>query len=180
MTPMLDIAVAYNRYRFLGDEFLTWIWFLIDTDEAAQVFRHIEPELSRLEIGDRIVLENRRRDSLERITIRGEDANLVEGRLSLQKGALVTEMSLEFHVAEQQWQFSIKGESLNISSLKTPKVGPAESSEDLEGLVLEKVYLYDKVLQFIEKLFIHFVTERLSPRWEASVVPAMRAWVRAR
>ena len=29
---MLDLAVAYNRYRFLGDEFLTWLWYTIEND----------------------------------------------------------------------------------------------------------------------------------------------------
>ena len=32
---MLDIAVAYNRYKFLGNEFLTWLWFMIETDESS-------------------------------------------------------------------------------------------------------------------------------------------------
>ena len=30
---MLDIATAYNKYKFLGNDFLTWIWFLIETDQ---------------------------------------------------------------------------------------------------------------------------------------------------
>jgi len=51
---MLDLAVAYNRYRFLGDEFLTWLWFLIETDQNA--FKAIDPDCSALEIGNRIVL----------------------------------------------------------------------------------------------------------------------------
>ena len=31
---MLDVAVAYNRFKFLGEEFLTWLWFVIDQDPA--------------------------------------------------------------------------------------------------------------------------------------------------
>jgi len=30
---MLDVSVAYNRYKFLGHEFLTWLWFMIETDK---------------------------------------------------------------------------------------------------------------------------------------------------
>ena len=29
---MLDIATAYNRYKFIGHEFLTWLLYLIETD----------------------------------------------------------------------------------------------------------------------------------------------------
>ena len=30
---MLDVAVAYNRYQFLGEEFLTWLWYVIEKDQ---------------------------------------------------------------------------------------------------------------------------------------------------
>ena len=29
---MLDIATAYNKYKFLGNDYLTWIWFLIENN----------------------------------------------------------------------------------------------------------------------------------------------------
>ena len=165
---MLDVAVAYNRYRFLGDEFLTWIWFQMETDDQQQLFRSFDPDLVALEIGNRIVLENRRNDAIERITIKGEEANLVEGHLALQKGALVTEISLNFRSADHLWQFSLKGESLNLSNLKTPKIALPESSEDLEGFVLEKAYLYDKILQFIEKTYNYFIKTRVSNQWQSN------------
>ena len=27
---MLDVAISYNRYMFLGHEHLTWLWFAIE------------------------------------------------------------------------------------------------------------------------------------------------------
>lgn len=30
---MLDVSVSYNRYKFLGYEFLTWLWFAIEKDQ---------------------------------------------------------------------------------------------------------------------------------------------------
>ena len=174
---MLDVSVAYNRYRFLGDEFLTWIWYQMETDNAHQIFRSADPDLVALEIGNRVVLENRRNESLERITIKGEEANLAEGRLALQKGALVSEISLIFRSAEFKWQFSIKGESLNISNFKTPKIAQPESPEDLEGYVLEKAYLFDKILQFIEKIYKTFMKERLSSQWQTHIVSEIKSWM---
>lgn len=174
---MLDVAVAYNRYRFLGDEFLTWIWFQMESDDQQQLFRSFDPDLVALEIGNRIVLENRRNDALERITIKGEEANLAEGHLALQKGALVTEINLNFRSADYLWQFSLKGESLNLSNFKTPKIALPESPEDLEGFVLEKAYLYDKILQFIEKTYNYFIKTRVSAQWNTQIVPTIRTWM---
>lgn len=176
---MLDVAVAYNRYRFLGDEFLTWLWFQIESDDGQQMLRSLDPDLLALEIGNRIVLENRRTGNLERISIRGEEANLDEGRLALRKGALVVEMSLNFRAAEHQWQFSLKGESLNVSNFKTPKTALPESSEDMEGFVLEKIYLYQKILQFIENTYNYFIHQRVSPQWQSKITPSIKSWITA-
>ncbi len=161
---MLDVAVAYNRFKFLGDEFLTWLWFVIDQDPAS--LKAVEPDLTSLEIGNRIVLEKRHQKALERITIKGENAGLEEAMLALKKGALVTELNLVYRSDQLKWQFTLKGESLNLSSLKTPKIAAPENPEDMEGVVLEKIFLYDKILQFLEKLYKTFIKYRLSEQWQ--------------
>ena len=172
---MLDVAVAYNRYKFLGDEFLTWLWFVIDRDPT--MLKDMDPDLTALEIGNRIVLEKRKSKSIERITIKGEDAHFEEGMLALTKGALVAELNLVYRSAEQKWQFTLKGESLNLSSFKTPKTAPPESPDEREGAILEKVFLYDKILQFLEKLYKHFIKIRTSNTWQNQVVPLIKTWM---
>ena len=113
---MLDVAVAYNRYQFLGEEFLTWLWYVIEKDQ--NLIKNFDKDFVALEIGNRIVFENRRKESGERITIKGDGASLEEGILALKKGALVTELNIVYKSAELTWQFTLKGESLNFSSLQ--------------------------------------------------------------
>ena len=172
---MLDLAVAYNRYRFLGDEFLTWLWFLVETDQNA--FREIDPDFTELEIGSRVVLENRQKKSLERISIRGDDAGLEEGRLALKKGALLTELSLIFKTGEHQWQFSLKGESLNISNLKTPGPALPPSAEEMEGFILDKSEQINKITNFIELAFKAFIRTRVSNAWKTKASPNIKKWI---
>jgi hypothetical protein len=174
---MLDIAVAYNRFKFLGDEFLTWLWFVIEQDPS--VVRKADPDLSSFEIGNRIVLEKRHKEALERITIKGEDAGLEEARVALQNGALVAELNLIYRSAQQKWQFTLKGESLNLSSLKTPKIADSESPEEVEERVLEKIFLYDKILQFLEKLYKTFIKLRTSSRWQSHEIYRIKKWLNA-
>ena len=172
---MLDVAVAYNRYRFLGNEFLTWIWFTVENKpKDAKTF---DQDLISLEVGNRIVLENHRHRGIETVTIKGDDAGLEEGLLALKKGALVTEINIVFRTVEQKWQFNIKGESLNISGLKTPETDRPETNEDMEGFVLEKIYHYDKIIRFMENLFKRFVHLRVSDNWVNVVVPQMKNWI---
>ena len=172
---MLDVSLSYNRYKFLGYEFLTWLWFVIEKD--FDTVRRLEQELISLELGDRIVLENRRNDAVESITIKGDDAGLEEGILALRKGALVTDLNLSFKAGDQEWRFTVKAESLNILSLKPPHTGSLESQEDLEGAVLEKAYLYDKAIRLTDNLFKHFIKLRVSDDWSKKVVPLVRQWI---
>ena len=174
---MLDVANAYNRYKFLGEEFLTWLWYMIENDQ--NINKNLERNFVGLEIGDRIVFENRRKESLERITIKGEEAGLEEGILALKNGALVTELNMIYRSAELVWQFTLKGESLNISSLNIPKTDLPDSDEDIEGFVLEKLFLYEKSLQLVKNLFAHFVKLRISNKWLNKEVSSIRKWIQS-
>ena len=172
---MLDVAAAYNRYRFLGNEFLTWLWFTIDTGQDR--LRTFDEDLTALEIGNRVDLENRRDERIERITIKGEDADLKEGYLAMKKGALVSDLNLVYRCANDRWQFNLKGESLNISALRTPETAPPEKEEDVEGAVLENVYLHERINRFVETAFHHFVHLRLSDQWIGATVVHMQQWL---
>lgn len=172
---MLDAAVSFNRYRFLGYEYLTWLWFVIDADQER--IKELGPEPVSVEIGNRIVLENNKRGGKESLTIKGDDAGLEEGMLALRKGALVTELNLLFKANEQEWRFTIKGESLHFSGFKTPPTGPVESGEDLEGAVLEKTYLCEQAMQWMDQLYRRFIVLRVSEEWPGKVVPLVRKWI---
>jgi hypothetical protein len=172
---MLDVAVSYNRYKFLGYAYLTWLWFVIEKDQDR--IKKLDREPVSLQIGNRIVLENRQKDTVESITIKGDDADLEEAILALRKGAVVTELNLSYKTGDQEWRFTIKAESLNIAGLKCPQTGFVDSEEDLEGAVLEKVYLYDKAVQLTDNLFKQFITLRVLEDWDKKVVPLMRQWI---
>ncbi|NVM20808.1 MAG: hypothetical protein HWN68_03390 [Desulfobacterales bacterium] len=172
---MLDVAVSYNRHKFLGYEYLTWLWFAIEKDQDSM--RKLDREPLSMQIGNRIVLENRQKDTVESITIKGDDAGLEEGILALRKGAFVAELNLSFETGDQEWRFTIKAESLHIVGLKCPQTGSVNSEEDLEGAVLEKVYLYDKAVRLTDNIFKQFLTLRVSGDWDKKVVPLMRQWI---
>ncbi|MCB2145037.1 MAG: hypothetical protein KQI81_01095 [Deltaproteobacteria bacterium] len=173
---MLDVAVAYNRYKFIGNEFLTWLWFTIDTDQ--HFFQTVDGTITSLYLGNRIVLENNINDTSELITIKGDDAGLEEGILSLRKGAVVIEINLCYKTENQDWKFTLKGESLSFSSLKVPETGPVETQEDIEGMVLEKAYLYEKAIDLVNRLFNIFLKLRYTVEWNQNTVPKIKKWIR--
>jgi hypothetical protein len=172
---MLDIAIAYDRYKFVGNEFLTWLWFVIDN--APDTLEKIDATMQALEVGNRIVLKNQTDNGEETISIKGDTAGLEEGLLALSKGAMVTEINLIYKTDEHQWQFSLKGESLGFTGLKTPETGNIETQDDIEGMVLEKVYLLEKATGLLDNLFNHFIQLRVSNAWINETQVALRTWI---
>jgi len=172
---MLDVSVSYNRYKFLGNEFLTWLWYAIENQQNE--LRGSDDDFRQLEIGSRIVLENHRQDRVERMTLKGDQIGLEEAMLALKKGAVVTELHLIYKTNQGEWQFSIKGESLNVSNLKIPQTGALERQEDREGIILEKIYLYEKVLNYIHSLYKKFITLRVTDKWAKNITPSMKKWI---
>jgi hypothetical protein len=175
---MLDIAVSYNKYRFLGNEFLTWIWYLADTGVDLSELAQIKDKAVTIKIGNGIVLENAMGDqSVEKISIKGNDAGLEEGLTALRKGALVTDMNLVVTIDGNEFRFTLKGESMNITGLKTPPLAAVEQENELEGAVLEKLYLCQSILGVIDSLFYAFVRKRISEDWKNQDLPAIRQWI---
>ena len=136
-------------------------------------------KLDSLHIGNRIKLENSRNRMLETITIKGDEAGLEEGILALRKGAAVTELNLACTINDYTWQFTIKGDSLHFTDLKTPATGPMEAQTDVEGKVLEKAYLYEEVMRCVDNLYKIYLESRLSPNWNRRVIPKIKDWIYA-
>ncbi|MBF0209655.1 MAG: hypothetical protein HQK64_09975 [Desulfamplus sp.] len=182
---MYDISVSYNKYKFLGNEFLTWLWYLIENDinikkmaEAQLDQAQIECNSIVFEIGNCIALENSLGDdSIEKISIKGDDAGLEEGKTALKKGAVVTDMNLVLRVDDNEWRFNLKGESLELTSLKTPVTGKVTGEDDTEGAVLEKVFLYNMVFEVIDILFYIFIKKRASNEWKTVDISEIQEWV---
>jgi hypothetical protein len=174
---MLDVAVAYSRYQFLGEEFLTWLWFVIENNQ--DLVNNFDKDFVALEVGNRVVFENRRKESVERVTIKGDGASLEEGILALKKGSLVTELNIVYKSSELMWQFTLKGESLNISSLSLPSTGTPETDEDVEGVVLEKIFLYEKAMRLLDKLYSHFIKIRVADSWQSKEIPLIGKWIQS-
>jgi len=174
---MLDIATAYNKYQFLGNDFLTWIWFLIETDQNISSLLELKDAVT-LEVGNSIVLENKLGDQLkEKISIKGDQAGLEEGTTALKKGAFVTQINLICKINEDEYKFSIKGESLNLTGLKPPKTDLSKSDDEIEGLVLEKAFFCFKIYEVIDTLFLKYLEIRTADGQNSKGLQDIKNWI---
>jgi hypothetical protein len=43
--------------------------------------------------------------------------------------------------------------------------------------VIQKMVLFEKILQFLEKVYIYYIKIRILSNWQKSVVPLVRQWI---
>ena len=171
---MIDVTVSFKRYSFLGLEFLTWLWWATEEDQDQITKASGEPAV--LYVGNRIVLEKRQREDVERITIKGDAAQMDEGILAMKKGAQVKDVNLIMEIGEQKWTFNLNGESMAFSTLKTPPTAPVRIVDEMEGAIIEKAALIEKPLAIMHNIFKHFIIMRTSDDWKDELLK-VRKWI---
>ncbi len=171
---MLDVAVSFKRYSFIGLEFLTWLWWATEEDPDQLTRAAGEPAI--LFVGNRIVLEKRQREDVERVTIKGDAAQMDEGVLALKKGAQVRDVNLVMEIGEQKWSFNLNGETMAFTTLKTPPTAPVRMVDEMEGAIIEKAAMLDKPLTIMHDIFKHFISVRTSQSWRDEVIK-VRQWI---
>ncbi len=169
----MDVSTLYNKYEFIGDEFLSWLLFMIENHK--DYLEEVNDENTSLEVGSRIVLKNVKGNVNKTVTIKSNYAGLEESMIFLRKGALVSEINLIYTSNDKDWTFTLKGKDLSFVSLKLPV--NIETKKDLEYFFLEKVDLCDKVSSLLDGLFESFVKIRVSTEWSNKTVTSMRSWM---
>ncbi|WP_028315431.1 hypothetical protein [Desulfatibacillum aliphaticivorans] len=171
---MIDVTVSFKRYSFLGLEFLTWLWWA--TEEDPEQIAKAAGEPAVLYVGNRIVLEKRQREDVERVTIKGDAAQMDEGVLALKKGAQVKDVNLVMEIGDQKWTFNLNGETMAFSTLKTPPTAPVRVVDEMEGAIIEKAALLEKPINVIHNIFSHFIKIRISEGWREELLK-VRKWI---
>lgn len=151
----MDIVEMLEDYVFIGNEFLTWLWFKMDIQEV-----DCYP-------GNKIVLSGDK----ECISIKGEDSDLIIGKVALTDGLVVTEMNIAYN----SLSFTLKGSDLALNGFKTPKIKGDGSENEEEGLILENIYFVEKAFEKLDNLFDEFINVRMN-NWNNEII-RIKKWV---
>lgn len=146
----------------LGQEFLTWLWFVSETNPMN--FEDTQGKIFSVCMEQRIVVQGGEGASLETATVVGALSPLREARLGLQTGKKVTRALLHFEKDELSWQLVLKAEDFSFSSFHTPKVDL--ESDEPDAIFFEKIYLIETCLHFLDVCYKKFLTIRLSNAWD--------------
>lgn len=175
----MDLVDLITEKRFLGQEFLTWLWYKseerggsIEIPEKGDIIVAFEKHML-LEFGEG--------ESNEKIICTGLQTELQEARTGLQMGKKLEQARIQIVQNEMEFNFTLAAALMEFRNVKLPKTagtegGDSDNPEENEGMILERIYLFEELVKTVNELFRMFLDKRVDPSWPEEVVK-LRAWV---
>ncbi len=167
-------ATALEEGRFLGYEFLTWLWFFTEVNDGP--VKLADNRQAEVHLGETLTL-TLPGEGKERVVCTTQANALHEARTALRQGKLVEQTQVYLSVGDNEYSFTLDSSLWAIKGLKTPKQMPDYDKEDPDGQFLEKMYFLEEVASVLDVLYGKFLTERLSPGWDTDMQPRIRQWI---
>jgi recombination associated protein RdgC len=177
-TPGETLLPGEER-SFLGDEFLTWLWFRCDRGgdgESPGEFALPGRSPVAVLLQDYLVLTSSTEDREESILRRGVPAQSPEASIALGSGKKVARAKLLVARRQLDWSFVLHGRSFDFQSLRPPRPEAADAAEAM----LEKIGYLEEIADIVDGLYRRFLALRLSAAWEESELSRIRGWVAER
>jgi recombination associated protein RdgC len=156
--------------RFLGEEFLLWLWMRSMTEGGAS---GEDGDGSGCFVDDAIQLASERGEVKEISLRKGNPAESREAFESLSRGMRPAKMKLRILSGDLEWVFTLNAATLDMGTLKLP---PSTGKAPHERLH-DRLFLLEEGAGHLErrlKLFLHARSEN-----PGELEESMRAWVRA-
>ena len=168
----MNLADLIETRRFLGSEFMMWLWFKSETHDGLMKIEDHGPV--EVVYDDRLVLEAYLAET-ERNTLKGgAPAYSEEAKVALRHGKRVSRAKLQVIKDGREWTFTFKADGMDYTSVKIPSVLSKEEEEKF----YERMYLLEELEDIMDKLYAEFLSIRLDDElWHDRMVPAMRDWV---
>ena len=166
----MDIINRINATRYLGREFLTWLWYRSATQDG--VF-DLPDGVVEVWFDARLTLEAPG-DIKEQNVIKAESpTETSEAHAALLTGKLVSDARLRVIRGQKQWAFALKGETLGLSGVRIPALLSREDDDQL----YERFALIEEIEDTVAALYRQFMELRLDDELWVPEIKAIRTWI---
>ena len=171
----MDLDHAQTVSLLLGQEFLTWLWFASETSSG--LFRTKDGEAFTVTVEQKVSVQGGEGEARETAVCSGPMAELKEARMGLATGKKVNKVKVRIEKDEAAWQVLLDAATFTLQGLKTPKGDmKLEEGEDPDSRILEKIYLLEKCLDYLDTVYARFLDLRFSPKWQEETTH-LRRWL---
>mmetsp|Transcript_21862 Transcript_21862/g.10285 ORF Transcript_21862/g.10285 Transcript_21862/m.10285 type:complete len:178 (-) Transcript_21862:142-675(-) len=172
----MDLVDLIQEKRFLGQEFLAWLWYKSEERGGSVELPGIGDILVVFE--KHMLLELGEGDSSEKVICRGLQTELKEARAGLVMGKKPEQARIRLARGDYEFNVTLTASTMEFRNVRLPKtVGDeGDDPESMEGRILERVSLFEQLLELVNELFRMYIAVRASDRWPDELAK-MRQWV---
>lgn len=172
---MKDPAPAEDEHAFLGEEFLTWLWWRGELGEAE--FTISGNRRAGVALDAPLLLRSHDEDPEgkrpEQILKFGRPLRGAEAATALRRGKLLCRAKMILSDGSREWNCTFDAQTFTLRGLRVPEEEAGEESADA---ALERVAAFEEAIDIVDEIFKFYLTERLSPKFRETEFPRMRKW----
>jgi hypothetical protein len=159
-----------NSRDFLGNEYLLWLWYMLDSD--TDTIRLGDGSEVAVMLARTLVLEcPRGQTGRESITSDGP-TRLPEARRAIQAGKLPRKVGLTLVRHDHQYELTLQAESLAVSGARLP----APEASDERARLEERITQLRHLMETLDLLYDAFNEKRAGDLWSKEL-PKMQKWL---
>ncbi len=175
----MDLVDLMVEKRFVGQEFLTWLWWKSE-ERGGSIELGSEGDIT-VAFEKHMLLESGEGESSEKIICTGLQTELQEARTGLQMGKKLEQARIVIGHNSHDYSFTLSGALMEYRNIRLPKTEATENDngdnpEEVEGMILERIFLFEELVRIINTLFGMFLKVRLGERWREEL-QKIRDWV---
>lgn len=175
----MDLVDLIDEKRFLGQEFLTWLWYKSD-ERGGTVFLSESGSDIQLVFEKHMLLEYGEGEAHEKVICRGLQTELKEARTGLAMGKKLEQARIQLIRDDHEWHLTLRGSLMEFQSVRVPKtMANSEESDEpeaMEARLLDQIGLYEMVVRTVDQLYRMFLEVRTGSGWGKELTK-MQAWV---
>jgi len=175
----MDLVDLIAEKRFLGQEFLTWLWWKSEERGGTIALPAIGDVTVVFE--KHMLLEFGEGESSEKIICSGLQAELQEARTGLQMGKKLEQARIVLGHNSYEYSFTLAAALMEFRNVRLPKTESTENDrgdnpEEVEGIILERIFLFEELTRLVNVIFLEFLQVRLGENWRDELIK-VRAWI---
>jgi len=161
---------------FLGEEFLTWLWFRIETEGGEfDIGRQRELAVS---FDDFIAFAARDGDETEQTLRKGMPSRSPEASAALRHGRRLTRARLVIALGDAVYSVILDGPTMDLMSVKLPDDDPDAAS--MAERSAERIQAFTSLREYVAGLYQLFLRERLAADYLEGTAARQATWMAAR
>lgn len=167
------MSAGAETHGFLGEEFLTWIWFRWENDGGE--FALPGGRVVGVAIDDMMTFSAPTEEETEQTLRRGSPTATAEARTALRQGRRLRRAKLLLAEGSRQWSATLDATTMTLGGVKLPE--DAEEVETDADRTADRAANWIAVHELVASLYGVFLRERLRPDYLKQGAERQAQWM---